>query len=227
MYRRRALLALLLLVCGIASGEEAGPRATVRHRLSFLGVTRSQEAVPLLVLLGDRADTPPTVAGVLGSERMRAYHPLYVLAIQAEGIAEQPTVRTVRSTIERVRDAYDVDPARVYLVGEGSGADLIWRLLESFPLDYAAAVPANGQGAPRLVERFAEVPMWIFHDADDERVPVDVARATVGALWAAGADVRYTEYRDQETDRWAALRREDRLLFWLFMQRREQGRVNR
>ncbi len=199
---------------------------TLRQRLSFLGVSRSPAPVPLLVLIGDHAYPLPTVGEIFDVRRMRAYHPVYVLTVQAEGARPNAAVADeVHSAIARLRASRDVDPRRVYLVGEARGADLVWRLLESSPDDYAAAVAANGRvvglaGSGRA-DRIAGVPIWVFQDAESDRVPVEAVRATVGALWAVGSTVRYTEYRDQEPDRWAALRREDRLLAWLFMQSRD------
>lgn len=205
---------------------DAPSRAFFRYRLSALGVSQSPEAVPLLVLIGDHAAPPPTVGEVFDALRVRAYHPLLVLTMQVGGETMSTAVEEkARSTIVRVRATHDVDPARIYLVGEARGADLVWRLIEFSGDDYAAAVAANmragGAADPSRLDRLAGVPFWIFHDAADERVPVAVVRATVGALWAAGANVRYTEYRDDDPGRWAALRREDRLLTWLFMQSRE------
>jgi predicted peptidase len=47
-----------------------------------------------------------------------------------------------------------------------------------------------------LAPIIAKVPIWVFHSAADQTVPVEQSRRVVAALTDAGAEVRYTEYSD-------------------------------
>jgi predicted peptidase len=95
-----------------------------------------------------------------------------------------------------------------------------WDLLARRPDLIAAAVPICGGGDEQEVGRFAHIPIWAFHGADDTTVPVARSRNMVAALRAAGANVRYTEYAGTGHDSWTPASQEPELLPWLFSQRR-------
>ena len=193
--------------------------AELTTRLLSLGVRRTDDAVPLLVLAAGSVGTFPTAGHAFGPGRMHSYYPLFVLAVQVPAAAggEEALLRI----IDRLEVSHRVDPRRIYLAGAAAGADLVWRLIANAPDRFAAAVPVGGTGDPDETSGYASVPLWAFHDVHDARVTVDAARGLAGSIWAAGGLLRYTEYRDDDPDPWVAVRREERLLPWLFSQVRE------
>jgi predicted peptidase len=46
-----------------------------------------------------------------------------------------------------------------------------------------------------IIKMVGKIPAWIFHGETDEQIPVSDARSTAQTLKAAGAGVRYTEYK--------------------------------
>jgi len=66
----------------------------------------------------------------------------------------------------------------------------------------------------------ADIPVWVFHGAEDRRVPTEESRRMVAALEAAGARPRYTEYPGVRHNSWVPAYREAGLYEWLFSQRR-------
>ncbi|MFW5742264.1 MAG: hypothetical protein ACOC2D_03235 [Spirochaetota bacterium] len=139
----------------------------------------------------------------------------------AEPSGDERRVAALAAAVDALVGEYAVDPHRVFLVGEGEGADLAWRLLAGTPERYAARVFIGGLLDPQLVGRVYGTPLWVFCDAADERAPIERTRAVVSAIWAGGGTrARYTETRDSGPV-WNAAWREDRLLPWLFSQSRE------
>ena len=72
---------------------------------------------------------------------------------------------------------YEVDPARVYVTGVSCGAIGVWDYLAGHGGEVvAAAVPIAGHAEWALEEAgcapLADVPVWAFHGAEDEVVPV-------------------------------------------------------
>jgi len=63
--------------------------------------------------------------------------------------------------------------------------------------------------------RLGDVPVWLFHGADDGLVPVEESRRLAAALRAAGGDVRYTEYPGVQHDCWVRAYAEPELAGWL------------
>ncbi|MFW5688688.1 MAG: PHB depolymerase family esterase [Spirochaetota bacterium] len=164
---------------------------------------------------------------VLASPAVRSSYPAYLLTPQLpagmgwEATDADPLVAVAELT-ERVVREHRVDPGRIYLVGEGSGAEAARRLAIRAPGRYAAVVLLSGVERPAGADELAGVPLWVFHGAEDERYPVAAARALVSALWAADARaVRYTEYPELGHASWERAWEEPRLLPWLFSQRRE------
>ena len=134
------------------------------------------------------------------------------------------------------------DPARTYLTGLSLGGYGTWALAYRHPERFAALVPVCGgvfaarsrmpvpdwhPAAVHPEDPYAEaarvitgIPVWVFHGAEDRRVPTEESRRMVAALEAAGAQPRYTEYPGVGHDSWGPAYREEGLYDWLFRQRR-------
>lgn len=111
------------------------------------------------------------------------------------------------------------DPARVYVVGQSMGGFGAWALAAHHPELFAAVVPLCGGGDARLAGRLAHTPIWAFHGAKDDSVPVQRSRDMVAAVRAAGGQPRYTEYPQVDHLVWERAFREPDLAPWLFGQR--------
>lgn len=95
--------------------------------------------------------------------------------------------------------SYNVDPSRVYLTGISCGAIGIWDYLATHGDEVvAAAVPISGHALWALEEAgcapLAKVPVWAFHGADDEVVPVSYVEEQIDEIHACdGADAAALE----------------------------------
>jgi predicted peptidase len=47
-----------------------------------------------------------------------------------------------------------------------------WELAVKYPDKFAAIVPICGGGNPVLVNRIGHIPIWVFHGAKDNIVPI-------------------------------------------------------
>jgi len=132
------------------------------------------------------------------------------------------------------------DPGRLYLSGISMGGYATWDLAAKYPGRFAAYVPICGGirdpadfsrlhvavvDDPSVSDPYAETarrvgktPVWIFHGADDDTVPVEESRKMAAALRAAGASVRYTEYPGVGHESWDRAYAEPGLIDWLLAQ---------
>ncbi len=112
-----------------------------------------------------------------------------------------------------------VDTSRVYLTGLSMGGYGTWHLAIAHPDRFAAIAPICGgvQSHVGLVERIAvlsSVPVWAFHGAKDQVVPLAESAVLVSALRKCGGDARFTIYPDAEHDSWTETYNNPELYEW-------------
>lgn len=180
------------------------------------------EPRPLLVFLhgageaGDGSEAGLELVGKLGIPQMIAAgdwpddHPFVVLSPQygterAEGDCDMAD--DIAAFLDFAMQHYEVDTSRVYLTGISCGAIGIWDYLGANGGEVvAAAVPIAGHAEWALqgagCAPLTEVPVWGFHGAKDETVPLvhieepmEEIRACEGA---ESADMKLTVYPDAD-----------------------------
>ena len=143
---------------------------------------------------------------------------------------QQPT--TVLTMTLQLLDALQreytgIDANRRYITGISSGAFGVWDAIERWPDYFAAAAPLAGAGDPSKVAGIKNLPIWAFHGAKDDSVPVSGSRDMIAALKASGGDPRYTEFPNSTHVIWNnvyslpdASTRVANFFPWLFFQKR-------
>ena len=127
---------------------------------------------------------------------------------------------TVLELIDVLVERLPIDPDRIYVTGQSMGGQGTWGAIAARPGFFAAAVPVCGGWDPEDAERISGVPVWVFHGASDNVVPVRRSRDMVTALRAAGGNPKYTEYPGVEHNSWTRTYQTEALWSWLFEQRR-------
>lgn len=131
------------------------------------------------------------------------------------------TPTTVSGTLMALLDSLQridaIDTSRIYMGGLSQGAMGVLDLIARYPERFAAAFAICGAGKAKTAEQFAnKVSLWLFHGEKDDVIPVSFSRDYFKRLQKAGADVRFTEYKDTNHDSWTQAFREPTLLEWLF-----------
>ena len=142
---------------------------------------------------------------------------------------------------------FNGDPERIYFAGFSMGGYGVWQIAAANPGKFAALVSiAGGVVGARPIEprdraaiipevgtmldspepykavatAIGQTPVWVFHGAKDDAVPVDFSRKIVKAVDEAGnKNVRHTEYPDEGHIIVARAMSEPGLLEWLANQR--------
>lgn len=117
-----------------------------------------------------------------------------------------------------------IDPDRVVMTGLSMGGYGTWAYAIDYPDRLAAIAPVCGAGDSDRVERITHLPVWAFHGALDDAVPIAGDRETVDALKAAGGNVRFTVYPDVGHNAWDPAYADPALYEWLMAQRRSSRR---
>ncbi|MGH7169608.1 MAG: prolyl oligopeptidase family serine peptidase [Gemmataceae bacterium] len=129
---------------------------------------------------------------------------------QAGSAEAQDAMTALDYVIERHR----IDPSRVYLTGLSAGGSGVWSLAEAHPDKWAAVAPLCSFISPD-VAKVRHLPAWIFHGAKDRQAPVERERILVQQLKEAKADVRYTEFPNNEHGIWPEAYEPKELYSWL------------
>lgn len=135
------------------------------------------------------------------------------------GPMAQMALRTVEETSRR----YRVDPARFYITGLSLGGAGTFEIGAMVADKVAALAPICGFGSPELGGELADIPMWAFHGALDEHVPVEATRALIRAIEAAGGHPKYTEYPEGSHFIWDRVYGNREFWQWLLAQRRDRS----
>lgn len=115
-----------------------------------------------------------------------------------------------------------VDADRVYLTGLSMGGYGSWDFAASFAGELAALVPICGGGNPAEAWKMRYVPVWCFHGAKDNVVPLSASTAMVEALKPYQPGVKFTVYPEAGHDSWTEAYNNDSLYTWLLSQRRHR-----
>ena len=123
-------------------------------------------------------------------------------------------IESLNALLDHIVESYSVDVSRVYLTGLSMGGFGTWRLAASYPERFAAIAPICGGGDPEWAPRLKDIPVWVFHGAKDEIVPLSESEKMVEALKACGGNVRFTVYPDAGHDSWTQTYENPELYEW-------------
>jgi len=105
------------------------------------------------------------------------------------GTAEQD----VMDVIAEMRQAYKVDPQRIYLTGHSMGGYGTWSVAMNHPELFAALAPIAGGGNIAGMAKIAHIPQIVIHGDNDKTVPVERSRVMVEAAKTAKTEIKYVE----------------------------------
>jgi predicted peptidase len=153
---------------------------------------------------------------------------------------EPPMSDLAMATLDAATKEFHGDTSRTYLTGLSMGGYGTWYLAQKYPGRFAALVVVCGgihppaatlKAHPELVKwvpedgpksyaeaaaRIGKVPVWIFHGADDEVVPVTESQRMQAAMKQIGAEVHYTEFPGVKHVSWDKAYDDPKLFQWLF-----------
>lgn len=134
---------------------------------------------------------------------------------------------TLDALVQQAIDTLAVDPRRVYCTGLSMGGYGSWHLAAEYPQRFAAVAPICGGGGwmygfPERVSDIAHLPIWVFHGAKDNVVPLRESQVMVDALKGCGADVRFTIYPEAMHDAWTVTYNNPALYDW-FLSHQKAG----
>lgn len=121
--------------------------------------------------------------------------------------------------VDEAIEQQHADPERVYLTGLSMGGYGAWKLAMDYPDRFAAVAPICGGGDVSAVGALKDVPVWVFHGAQDDVVPIHESESMVKALRACEGNVKFTVYPKAGHDAWTETYENPALYEWFLDQR--------
>jgi predicted peptidase len=109
-----------------------------------------------------------------------------------------------------------VNKNQVYAGGLSMGGMGTYELLRRKPKIFAAAFVICGGDNVDNVNKYRQIPLWIFHGVKDETVKLQYAQAIAAELKLTGREVKFTQYAWLAHNSWDAALAEPALFPWLF-----------
>lgn len=104
-----------------------------------------------------------------------------------------PAEKDVLDVIEEMKQAYRINPDRIYLTGHSMGGFGTWSIAMNHPQVFAALAPVAGGGNPDGMNRIAHIPQLVIHGRQDKIVPVDRSRIMVEAAKKLDVELKVIE----------------------------------
>jgi pimeloyl-ACP methyl ester carboxylesterase len=117
-----------------------------------------------------------------------------------------------------VKQTYRVDDTRVYLTGLSMGGFGTWALAIKHPEEFAAMIPICGGGDSAEAWRLRHIPIWCFHGALDNVVPVARDEQMITAVKRYNPLAKFTVYPDAFHNSWERTYNNDSVYDWLLKQ---------
>ncbi|MFB0552840.1 MAG: prolyl oligopeptidase family serine peptidase [Phycisphaerae bacterium] len=131
-------------------------------------------------------------------------------------------VEVLINLLDDIVARYDVDTERIYLTGLSMGGFGTWSLASEYPERFAAIAPICGGGNRIMALRLEDMPVWVFHGAKDQAVPLEESEEMVKALRSRGGNVKFTIYPDAGHDSWTETYNNKKLYDWFLEHRKSQ-----
>lgn len=133
--------------------------------------------------------------------------------------------KELKKLTDYIKTEYNVDSSRVYLTGLSMGGFETWLLAAKYPEDFAAIAPICGGGDSQWVGKdLKTVPVWAFHGAKDDVVPLKRSQEMVDAVNAAGGNAKLTIYPDAKHDSWTEAYKNEELYKWFLSCKKQNDR---
>ncbi len=190
---------------------------TVNSNISFdyhLYTPKTEDSVPLVITFhgyGEDVILPGTrILDTLTSAESQAVRPCYVMApaiddsIYLSQSNRDALYDALIGAADELIAAGNVDPGRIYAMGNSFGGLGTVEFVERFPDRVAAAVvmcPAltYDKRSTQDLGKIKDVPLWFAQATNDNVIPIETGRSAVRTLEALGAsEVHLTEFTDDE-----------------------------
>jgi len=120
--------------------------------------------------------------------------------------------------LDEIEANYRVDKNRIYVTGLSMGGHGTWSLALAEPNRFAAIAPVCGWSVPSVACTIKHLPIWVFHGAKDNVVPLSASEVMIERLKSCDGKVKFTVYPEANHDSWTETYNNEELYKWFLEQ---------
>ena len=208
---------IVLTLHGTASGGTDN-RAQLKFRFSRMWADDTLQAKQAMFVLAPQSNATTDIwVTILQRNRETSW--------RYDSMTINPALQAAIQLYDSIKTAYSIDTTRQYVSGYSAGGYATYYLLNRFPRQWAAAVPACACGDTNraIVNTWLNTPIWMHQGSADTSVSVSCSRqmfASLNRAYAAlGKDtantLRYSEYPGADhTGGWENASRDPKVMPW-------------
>jgi len=133
-----------------------------------------------------------------------------------------PIMKLLLGMIDNFLDKPYINHKQVYVGGLSMGGMGTYEILRRRPQTFAAAFSICGADTLANVNKYKQVPLWIFHGGKDDTVNPAYSIAISNQLKIIGKEVKFSYYPDDSHNSWDSAFAEPQFLPWLFSHQLEK-----
>jgi predicted peptidase len=204
---------------------------TVTVKLEYLlylpkGYGRSKKKWPLMVFLhgsGERGSNLEMVKSHGPPKLIEAGQEFPFIMVSPQCPADAWwTTDMISTLLDDLEQHLQVDTTRVYLTGLSMGGFGTWATAGEFPNRFAAIAPICGGGLELWMRNITHLPVWAFHGAKDDVVPLEQTTRLIHELKRLGSKkAKLTVYKNAGHDSWTRAYANPKLYEWMLAQKLE------
>ena len=131
-------------------------------------------------------------------------------------------VYALNALINYIEENYRIDADRIYVTGLSMGGHGTWSLATTYPNRFAAIAPVCGWIDFFEIYKLKNTPIWAFHGAKDNVVPVKYSEDPINVLRHLGSEnVKLSIYPEANHDAWTETYNNPEFYKWLLSQKRK------
>lgn len=178
----------------------------------------SEEMLPLIVFLhggGERGNNPYLITCHSLPMLCQKALPERCIVLSPQCASEKDWyyyMPFLMEFIDSMASNYGANKNRISLTGISMGAFGVWELASLYPDRFCSLVPICGGGMSWTAENLVHIPIWAFHGALDDVVPVEASINMIKAINQAGGHAKLTIYPETGHHAWVPAYSEPSLL---------------
>ena len=129
--------------------------------------------------------------------------------------SEPVNVKTLLLLVEEIIKKNKVDIDRIYATGLSMGGYGTLAIAKERPDLFSAIIPVCGGLDTTDIERLKDIPIWLFHGAEDKVVPVENSELIYDLLKPINPEIKITIYKGINHNSWEMTYNNQNIYDWM------------